>query len=92
MMLPWLQKRGRLFRDRDVIKLHSACPDEMGAMAPRGPRVVEFIDPVISGTSIGNTGLITQVSELKKNEMHPGRFSGTARLGFAAGYTGEDGS
>ncbi len=68
--------------------------DLFKAVALQGPRVKEFINTCIVGTSFAGTKVV-QASELKKNQV--GLFEFTAGLGGYAiyvartGYTGEDG-
>ena len=67
--------------------------DLFGAVALQGPRVNEFINTCIVGSSLAGTKVV-QVCDLKKNQVGLFEFSPTADYGIyvaRTGYTGEDG-
>jgi aminomethyltransferase len=69
------------------------CKDvstEFGAIAVQGPRVAEFIDKVIVGSSKRGT-TVNRVTELKKNQAGIFAVSGSEIYVARTGYTGEDG-
>src|SRR5205814_2120003 len=60
--------------------------DEFGAVAVQGPKVVYFIDPVVSPAA-GKP----KPSEMKKNQVRSGVFDEANTWLGRTGYTGEDG-
>ena len=85
----WLQKQWSAFPQRDSVSLQNTS-DQTGAVAVQGPRVVEFINQCFPGASRGGT-IVTQASDLKKNQVGQFDFSGTPIWISRTGYTGEDG-
>jgi len=68
----------------------SNSSDIYGAVALQGPRVKEFINTCIVGSSLAGTKA-DQASELKKNQVGVFEFSAAAIYVARTGYTGEDG-
>jgi aminomethyltransferase len=64
--------------------------DVRGAVAVQGPRVVQFINECVPGVAVGGT-TVTQVTDLKKNQIARFTFAGTELWVSRTGYTGEDG-
>jgi aminomethyltransferase len=85
----WLQRRAGLFGRRDDLCLTDASHN-YAAVAIQGPRVKEFIDGCIVGSS--NCALrVNRVTDLKKNQIGGFPFNGADVLVSRTGYTGEDG-
>src|SRR5207249_2520766 len=63
---------------------------QFAAVAVQGPRVVEFIQSVVPGPSVAGFS-ISQVIELKKNQISKICFDGDDIWVSRTGYTGEDG-
>jgi aminomethyltransferase len=61
-----------------------------GAVAIQGPRVVQFIDELLPGTSVGGTHGLA-VSQLKKNQIGLWHWNQHEIWAARTGYTGEDG-
>lgn len=89
--------------DVDVAWLHGRCAvftgpavtvenvsSSMGAVAIQGPRVVDFIEALLSGASDAGT-LVERITDLKKNEVGHWTFEGASAWVARTGYTGEDG-
>jgi aminomethyltransferase len=85
----WLEQHLASFPAHDSISFRNAS-DELAAVAVQGPRVADFIENVVAGPSVAGTTL-SQVTELKKNQICQVRFSGGEIWISRTGYTGEDG-
>src|ERR1041385_1693390 len=85
----WLQERYESGAIGGEIRIKNASED-FGAVAIQGPRVVEFINHVVPGGSIGGT-FVTKASELKKNELGTFVFDAATIYLARTGYTGEEG-
>jgi aminomethyltransferase len=85
----WMQKQLAIFPGHASVKLQNTS-DQTGAVAVQGPRVVEFINQCFPGASRGGT-VVSQASDLKKNQVGRFDFSGTPVWVSRTGYTGEDG-
>jgi len=68
----------------------SNSSDIYGAMALQGPRVKEFINTCIVGSSLAGTE-VDRASGLKKNQVGVFEFSAAGIYVARTGYTGEDG-
>ena len=68
----------------------SNSSDIYGAVALQGPRVKEFINTCIVGSSLAGTK-VNQASELKKNQVGVFEFGAAGIYVARTGYTGEDG-
>ena len=68
----------------------SNSSDIYGAVALQGPRVKEFINTCIVGSSPAGTK-VNQASELKKNQVGVFEFGAAGIYVARTGYTGEDG-
>ena len=87
--IAWLEARWNAFPNRAGVRMDHASATT-GAIALQGPRVVEFIDTVFTGPSLGGaTGLAA--SALKKNQIGRWDRGGQAVWVARTGYTGEDG-
>jgi aminomethyltransferase len=64
--------------------------DRYGAVAIQGPRVVQFIDTLLTGSSHAGT-LASSPTALVKNQVGAWRFDGVEVWVGRTGYTGEDG-
>ncbi len=85
--MAWLRDHAAGFQNRVTL----ACLDrENGAVAVQGPRVREFVDKVIQGSSISGTR-VGQASSLKKNQIASFAFGQGILMVACTGYTGEDG-
>lgn len=85
----WIQEQYESAAVSGEIRIRN-CSEEFGAVAIQGPRVVEFINQVVPGGSIGGT-FVTKATELKKNELGAFVFESTSIYLARTGYTGEDG-
>lgn len=85
----WLETRWAAFPDRDAVRLDNAS-ERTGAIAIQGPRVVQFIDALVPGPSVGGTA-VGKASELKKNQIGVWDWNGRRIWLARTGYTGEDG-
>ncbi|MCW5557351.1 MAG: glycine cleavage system aminomethyltransferase GcvT [Verrucomicrobiae bacterium] len=85
----WLLAQHQAFPGRDQVRLDPAS-DRYGAVAIQGPRVVEFIGHVFPGASEAGTA-VSQVTDLRKNEVAAWKFGGERVWVGRTGYTGEDG-
>lgn len=85
----WLEARWKAFPDRAGVRMDHASATT-GAIAIQGPRVVEFIDALFPGESLGGVNGV-RASALKKNQI--GRWDRAGQPVWVArtGYTGEDG-
>jgi aminomethyltransferase len=63
---------------------------ELGAVALQGPASAAFVNHVLPGPSTGGT-LVSQPTDLQKNEIARFGFHGTEVWVARTGYTGEDG-
>lgn len=86
--VPWLESRLKAV-GIDGVELDNAS-DRSGAVALQGPRVVEFIDRLFPGPSVGGTP-VANASELKKNELGAWRIAEHSVWLARTGYSGEDG-
>ena len=84
----WLQGRLAVSGGLSVVLDHAS--DRMGAVAIQGPRVVQFIEKILSGPSSGGTA-VTSPLDLKKNQIGRWTFDGQPVWLGRTGYTGEDG-
>ncbi len=64
--------------------------ESLSAVAIQGPRVVEFMPQLFQGPFDGGT-LVTQVTQLKKNQVTRTRFENAEVWVGRTGYTGQDG-
>lgn len=64
--------------------------DNFAAVAVQGPKVKDFIDAVIPGASTAGTK-VSQVTDLKKNEIAIFHFQNANLFVARTGYSGEDG-
>lgn len=85
----WLRGRLASFPNSTEVVLQDESAD-WGAIAIQGPRVVEFIDGLISGPSMGGTKAAAPTL-LTKNQLGVWRWNGAEILVARTGYTGEDG-
>jgi aminomethyltransferase len=85
----WLQEQYENNAVGGEIRIRNAS-DEFGAVAIQGPRVVEFMNNVVPGGSIGGT-FVTKATDLKKNELGVFVFDAATIYVGRTGYTGEDG-
>ncbi|HTI71916.1 MAG TPA: glycine cleavage system aminomethyltransferase GcvT [Candidatus Limnocylindria bacterium] len=84
----WLQ--ARLAANSDLKVTLENASDKLGAVAIQGPRVVQFIEKVVSGPSQGGTQVASPL-DLKKNQIGLWHFEGQPVWLGRTGYTGEDG-
>lgn len=87
--MSWLCKHAEKFPQLSGLGLIDAS-ENYGAVAVQGPKVKEFIDRCIPGSSISGTK-VSRVTELKKNEIGVFAFEGANLFAARTGYTGEDG-
>ncbi len=92
--MAWLQKQHAAFDKRKSIGFWNRS-DKMAAVALQGPRIVEFVDKLFSGASLGGT-MVPNPTQLKKNEIGIWVIDKPVAAGAQAfvsrtGYTGEDG-
>ena len=85
----WISQQADKFMDSSRLTIEDASAD-YGAIAVQGPRVLDFIDKVVAGPSIGGTQ-VAKVSDLKKNEIARFPFGRETVLVARTGYTGEQG-
>jgi aminomethyltransferase len=85
----WIQSQAAKFHRRSELILTDASHN-YAAIAVQGPRVKEFINTVIPGTSI-SAMRVNAVTELKKNQIGGFPFERGSVLVSRTGYTGEDG-
>lgn len=86
----WLNQSLRQFPGtKSEVQLRSLF-GEWGAVAPQGPKAVEFVDSIFSGPT-GQGTQVTQVRQLKKNQITSFVFDGVPVWVARTGYTGEDG-
>jgi aminomethyltransferase len=85
----WMQMQAKKFLRRSELILTDASHN-YAAVAVQGPRVKDFINDVISSTSI-SAMRVARVTELKKNEIGGFKFENQSVLVSRTGYTGEDG-
>jgi aminomethyltransferase len=85
----WLQSQAAIFPRREELHLTDASRN-YAAVAVQGPRVKEFIDQCIAGSS--NCAMRAgRVTDLKKNQIGGFPFAGADVMVSRTGYTGEDG-
>ena len=87
--VPWLQARAKEFPGHGELRLSDASHN-YSAVAVQGPRVKEFIDTCIPGSS-HSAMRAAKVTDLKKNEIGGFTLSNATVLVSRTGYTGEDG-
>ncbi|HSH96108.1 MAG TPA: glycine cleavage T C-terminal barrel domain-containing protein, partial [Roseimicrobium sp.] len=87
--VPWLEKSLTEFPDKAGVQLQNVS-DSTSAVAVQGPKVVELINGLVSGKSVGGLPVSTP-SELKKNQIASFEFQGKPVWLGRTGYTGEDG-
>jgi aminomethyltransferase len=85
----WMQAQAAKFPRRSELTLTDASHN-YAAVAVQGPRVKDFINDVIPGTSI-SAMRVACVTDLKKNEIGGFKFENQSVLISRTGYTGEDG-
>lgn len=85
----WLEARRAAWPGREGVELDHASA-RTGALALQGPRVVEFIDALVTGPSVAGTA-VAQASELRKNQLGAWDRDGRRVWVARTGYTGEDG-
>ncbi len=85
----WLERQLAVCPRHSEVRLHNAS-DYTGAVAVQGPRVVEFINRCFRGPATEGT-MVTQVTDLKKNQVANFAHTGGAIWISRTGYTGEDG-
>lgn len=85
----WLQEQYESGAVAGEIRIKDVS-DQFGAVAIQGPRVIEFINDVVEGGSIGGT-FVTKATDLKKNQLGAFVFDGATIYVARTGYTGEDG-
>jgi len=85
----WLKDRASEISGRHDLQMSDASHN-YAAVALQGPRVREFIDGCISGSS-SSCARVQRVTDLKKNEIGGFSFQGASVLVSRTGYTGEDG-
>ena len=85
----WLQSRAADFVGCAELRLTDASHN-YDAVAVQGPRVKEFIDACIPGSS-SSALRVGKVTDLKKNEIGGFAFGKASVLVSRTGYTGEDG-
>lgn len=85
----WMQRQWATFARRDEVQIKNVS-DKFGAIAVQGPKVAEFIEKVIPGSSI-NVIQVDRVTCLKKNQIAKFPFDGDSLYVARTGYTGEDG-
>ncbi len=87
--VPWLQAQAATFPRRNELQLTDASHN-YAAVAVQGPRVKDFMNDCIAGTSISGTR-VERVTDLKKNQIGEFHFEHGGVLVSRTGYTGEDG-
>jgi aminomethyltransferase len=85
----WIKHRMAANPQASDIEFSNAS-DLYGAVALQGPRVKEFINTCIVGSSLAGTK-VDQASELKKNQLGLFEFGEAGIYVSRTGYTGEDG-
>ena len=85
----WMTQRVASGPYASDVKVTNAS-DRFGAVAVQGPRVKEFINGCIVGSSAGPTE-VDQASDLQKNELGLFNFNRMVIYVARTGYTGEDG-
>jgi aminomethyltransferase len=85
--MAWLQAQAAKFPGE--LKLTDASHN-YAAVAVQGPRVKEFINTVIPGSST-SAARVNAVTDLKKNQIGGFTFEGHSMMVSRTGYTGEDG-
>lgn len=87
--VPWLQGQAEKFFGGGELRLTDASHN-YSAVAVQGPRVKEFIDACIPGTSF-SAMRVAKVTDLKKNEIGGFTLGKVNVFVSRTGYTGEDG-
>ncbi|MFM7102287.1 MAG: glycine cleavage system aminomethyltransferase GcvT [Verrucomicrobiota bacterium] len=85
----WLEARRAAWPGREGVELDHASA-RTGAIALQGPRVVEFIDALVTGPSVAGTA-VGKASDLRKNQLGAWDRDGRRVWVARTGYTGEDG-
>jgi len=85
----WLRRCLEQFPGRAEVRTTDASHN-YAAIAVQGPRVHEFIDDCLPGSSSCSMR-VSRVTELKKNQIGGFMFQGANVLVSRTGYTGEDG-
>jgi aminomethyltransferase len=85
----WLHKWAAEFPDRDNLRLTDASHN-YAAVSVQGPKVQEFIDRCIPGSSTSGTR-VEHATDLKRNQIGGFPVDGSSVLISRSGYTGEDG-
>jgi aminomethyltransferase len=85
----WLKTQAAKFPRQNELNLTDASHN-YSAVAVQGPRVKDFINTAVPGTSI-SAMRVAQVTDLKKNQIGGFHFEHGALLVSRTGYTGEDG-
>jgi aminomethyltransferase len=85
----WVQEQYENGAVKGEIRIRD-CSDEYAAVAIQGPRVVEFMNDLVVGGSIGGT-FVTKATDLTKNELGVFVFEAATIYVARTGYTGEDG-
>lgn len=85
----WLQQQYDAARVTGSIQMKNASGD-YGIIAVQGPRAVDCVKASLSGGSIQGT-LVSEASELKKNQVGVFLHNATPIIVARTGYTGEDG-
>ncbi len=86
----WFQARLAALPELSGTTVLDPASDRFGAFAVQGPRVVEYIDALFPGPSMGGTA-VSKASDLKKNQLGAWTVSGETVWVARTGYTGEDG-
>ena len=85
----WLRHCLEQFPGRAEVRMTDASHN-YAAIAVQGPRVCEFVDDCLPGSSLCSMR-VPRVTELKKNQIGGFSFQGANVLVSRTGYTGEDG-
>ncbi len=85
----WIQSQAAKFYRRSELFLTDASHN-YAAIAVQGPRVKEFIDAVIPGSSL-SAFRVAKITDLTKNQIGGFPFEKGSVLVSRTGYTGEDG-
>lgn len=85
----WLQKQLAASGHANAVKLENAS-DATGALALQGPKAAEIMTRGFPGASTEGTA-VSQVADLKKNQIARFAFGGKPIWISRTGYTGEDG-
>ncbi len=85
----WLQQQLAASNEAKNVKLENTS-DATGALALQGPKSAEIMTRSFPGASTAGT-MVSQVAELKKNQIGRFAFAGKDIWISRTGYTGEDG-